>query len=98
MGTLTVAPAIGFKIEPQYLFVRALAFWDPWLQLADEPKIEIVFVIFFWSLRKNKLDFSVLNEEVVLKNLGVQQMQPIEYVEEDKKNRKDNYSVTLNGK
>ena len=41
MGTLTVAPAIGFKTAPQYLFVRALAFCDPWLQLADEPKTEI---------------------------------------------------------
>ena len=40
MGTLTVASFVGFKTEPQYLFVRVLAFCDPWLQLADEPKIE----------------------------------------------------------
>ena len=43
MGTLTVAPAIGFKTAPQYLFVRALAFCDPWLQLADDPKTEIFY-------------------------------------------------------
>ena len=47
MGTLTVAPAVGFKTEPQYLFVRALAFCDPWLQLADEPKIDNIFGCIF---------------------------------------------------
>ena len=47
MGTLTVAPTVGFKIEPQYLFVRALAFCDPWLQLADEPKIDNLFCCIF---------------------------------------------------
>ena len=46
MGTLTVASFVGFKTEPQYLFVRALAFCDPWLQLADEPKLEKKIVVF----------------------------------------------------
>jgi hypothetical protein len=47
MGTLTMASFVGFKTEPQYLFVRALAFCDPWLQLADEPKIDNIFCCIF---------------------------------------------------
>ena len=80
MGTLTVAFAVGFKTEPQYLFVRALAFCDPWLQLADEPKIDIFFVIYFWSLENNRLDFSVLNEEKALGGGGFQKSHLILWV------------------
>ena len=42
IGILTSAsPVITFNAPPQNLFVRGLAFCEPWEQDADEPEIQI---------------------------------------------------------